>query len=93
MIEPVPLLRYRITDHAKMEMRRRRITEADITRALSNPEQVDEVGNGRVIFQSRIEIGETPKAYLLRVIVDIDRNPPVVVTAYRTSKVEKYWRE
>jgi len=26
------------------------------------------------------------------VFVDIDRQPPEVVTAYRTSKIEKYWR-
>lgn len=24
--------------------------------------------------------------------VDVDRNPPEVVTVYRTSKIEKYWR-
>ena len=28
--------------------------------------------------------------FLLRVIVDESRVPPVVVTVYRTSKVEKY---
>jgi len=28
----------------------------------------------------------------LRVFVDVRREPPEVVTAYWTSKVEKYWR-
>ena len=28
----------------------------------------------------------------VRVIVDVEREPVVIVTAYRTSKVEKYWR-
>jgi hypothetical protein len=32
------------------------------------------------------------KAYLLRVFVDADRIPPEVVSAYRTSKIGKYWR-
>jgi hypothetical protein len=32
------------------------------------------------------------KIYLLRVLVDIDRQPAEVVTAYRTSRVEKYWK-
>ena len=27
-----------------------------------------------------------------RVFVDVDRDPPEVVTVYRTSKLEKYWR-
>jgi len=30
------------------------------------------------------------KEYLFRVVVDIDRDPPEPVTAYRTSKVRKY---
>jgi hypothetical protein len=28
----------------------------------------------------------------VRVFVDVDRAPPEVVTAYRTSKLAKYWR-
>jgi len=28
--------------------------------------------------------------YLVRVFVDVDRTPEEVVTAYRTSKIEKY---
>ena len=31
------------------------------------------------------------KQYLVRVFVDLDRHPAEVVTAYRTSKIEKYW--
>ncbi len=29
---------------------------------------------------------------LIRVVLDIDREPSEVVTVYRTSKIEKYWR-
>ncbi len=29
---------------------------------------------------------------LLRVVVASGKEPPVVITAYRTSKIEKYWR-
>jgi hypothetical protein len=36
---------------------------------------------------------EPPKMYLVRAFVDIDRKPAEVVTAYRTSKISKYWRE
>jgi len=54
---------------------------------------VDEVRSGRIIYQSKIAPGKPHKAYLLRVIVDIDREYPAVVTVYRTSKVDKYRRE
>ena len=30
------------------------------------------------------------KSYLIRVFVDVDRTPPEIVTAYRTSKIRKY---
>jgi hypothetical protein len=42
--------------------------------------------------QSRLEMGDPPKTYRLRVFVDIDPVPPFVVAVYRTSKIEKYWR-
>jgi hypothetical protein len=30
--------------------------------------------------------------YLVRVFVDVERDPPEVVTVYRTSNIAKYWR-
>jgi hypothetical protein len=31
------------------------------------------------------------KDYLLRAMVNEATDPPVVVTVYRTSKIDKYW--
>ena len=93
MSEPWSLTEYRLTAHAQFEMERRQISETDIVRVLSSPEQTEIVRPGRVVFQSRVESGESLKTYLLRVFVDVDRQPAEVVTAYRTSRVEKYWRE
>ena len=50
------------------------------------------VREGRAVYQAKCDMGEPPKTYILRVFVDIDRKPPYVVTVYRTSKIEKYWR-
>jgi hypothetical protein len=36
-------------------------------------------------------MGAPEKAYLVRVFVDVDRQPAEVVTVYRTSKIYKYW--
>jgi len=83
---------YRLTDHAKEEMRRRQIGEQDVAKVLAAPEQREKVREGREVLQSRMEAGDPPRAFLLRVFVDIDRKPPAVVTVYRTSKVAKYWR-
>jgi uncharacterized protein YuzE len=35
-------------------------------------------------------MGHPEKMYVVRVIVDVDRNPNEAVTAYRTSKMDKY---
>jgi len=92
MANPKPINRYRLTDHAKDEMARRQISEEDVAKVLAVPEQAETVREGREVYQSRIESGEPPKTYVLRVFVDIDREPPEVVTVYRTSKITKYWR-
>ncbi len=55
-------------------------------------EFVDEVRPGRVVLQSKVLLEPPGTVFLLRVFVDVDRRPAEVVTAYRTSKVEKYWR-
>ena len=83
---------YRLTDHARLEMTRRQIRDAEVESMLAAPEQTECVREGRAVYQSRIELDEPSKTYLLRVVVDIDRQPPEVVTAYRSSKVQKYWR-
>ena len=92
MPELASITKYKLTDHARREMVRRQIGEAEIAKVLSVPEQTQIVRVGRAVYQSRLEIGNPPKTYLLRVFVDIDREPAEVVTVYRTSKVEKYGR-
>ena len=87
-----PILEFIFTDHALNEMARRQITENNVKSVLAKPEQTEMVREGRAVYQSRLEMGEPPKTYLIRVFVDINPRPPYVVTVYRTSKIEKYWR-
>ncbi|MFQ5912175.1 MAG: DUF4258 domain-containing protein [Nitrospinota bacterium] len=85
-----PLDRWIITSHARFQMQRRSISMEEIDGVLRSPEQCDEIGGGRRIYQGRVEAGAGEKLYLLRVFVDMSYSPPHVVTVYRTSKVEKY---
>jgi hypothetical protein len=89
---PKSITTYRLTDHARFEMARRQINETEVESVLAAPEQTECVREGRTVYQSRIELGEPSKTSLLRVVVDIDRQPSEVVTVYRSSKVQKYWR-
>jgi len=86
--------RYRISDHARMEMNRRGIAQEVVETLLAKPEQVIETPSGRKILQGRIRFPAAPtgRLYLVRVVVDPAEEPPLVITVYRTSKVEKYWR-
>jgi len=92
-VKPDPVADYVISEHARFEMNRRGLTEDAVRLVLSSPEQRIDIRPGRVVFQSRITMDEPAKTYLVRVLVDIDREPAEVVTAYRTSKISKYWRE
>lgn len=87
-----PILNFVFTDHALQEMARRQITQEDVRTVLAKPEQMEMVRDDRAVYQSRLEMGDPLKTYLLRVFVDIEPVPPFVVTVYRTSKIEKYWR-
>ena len=89
---PDPVTDYVITPHAAFEMERRGLSEQIVRSVLSAPEQRLEVRRGRVVLQSRVSLGEPARIYLIRVIVGIDRQPAEVVTAYRTSRISKYWR-
>jgi hypothetical protein len=92
MINVEPIFDFVFTNHALTEMARREISQEDVRIVLANPEQMEMVRDGRAVYQAKLDMGEPLKAYVLRVFVDIDRKPPYVVTVYRTSKIEKYWR-
>jgi len=79
-----------LTDHARSEMLRRQIPLAWIESVMASPEQVTPGFGNRSVYQSRV-VAEG-KTYLVRLIVEDGQSPPTVVTVYRTSKIEKYWR-
>lgn len=70
-------------------MRRRGISGADVEAVVRNPGQVVPSKKGRTIHQSKIG---TSGRMLLRVIVKDDGTVYHVVSAYKTSKVTKYWK-
>lgn len=89
---PLGVPNFVITGHALFEMKRRGMSEDIVRRVLTSPEQRFDLRPGRVALQSRMMMGMPERAYLVRVIVDVDCQPAEVVTVYRTSKIAKYWR-
>lgn len=69
----------------------RGISREVVEGVLSAPEQIVPASGVNRAYQSRISFGR--KTFLVRVIVDAEREPPIVVTLYRTTKIDKYWEE
>lgn len=76
------------TPHARSQAAERSISDRLVESIPSEPDLVTELRPGRVVAQGPAIQGT--KAYLVRVVVDVDRNPPEIVTVYRTSKLAKY---
>jgi len=85
-------MKFRLSRHVEEELRRRRIPREALEQVLETPQQVIEERGGRKAYQSQM-VFESGKLYLLRAIVFDGVEPAVVVTAYRTSRIRKYWRE
>ena len=85
-------MKFRLSRHALEEIERRGIPRDLLDQVLQNPQQILPERDGKKIYQSQVEFGGS-KLFLLRAIVNDAVEPAVVVTVYRTSKIEKYWRQ
>jgi hypothetical protein len=84
-------MKFRLSRHALDEIERRGIPRDLLDQVLQNPQQILPERGGKKIYQSQVGLGGS-KLFLLRAIVNDAVEPAVVVTVYRTSKIEKYWR-
>ncbi len=85
-------MKYTLTRHAQEEIKRRAIPLEFVEDVLENPGQVIDERGGRKVYQSQIDFGKG-KIFLLRIVLNADVDPVVVITLYRTSKIDKYWRK
>ena len=91
-VDAAPVEDYTISPHAAFQLARRGIPLLLVQSVLRKPEQRWAERPGRHVLQSRMS-GASGAVTLVRVFVDVEAIPPLVVTAYRTSKVAKYWRK
>ena len=81
-IEIIPL--------ARRKMARRGIAELWVNEALRSPEQVVEGHGGRLVAHQRRSIRRREK--LLRIVFEETEDKYVVITAYLTSDIKRYWK-
>jgi hypothetical protein len=82
-IEIIPL--------ARRKIERRGIPESWIAEALRSADQVVEGHGGRLVAQQRRRIRRKEK--LLRVVFEDMQEKYVVITAYLTADIERYWKD
>lgn len=85
-------MRIRLSDHAREAMARRGLSEEDVMAVATGPEQTIDVRPGRILSQSIRRVAEGDRVYLLRVVIDLWPEGPEIVTAYKTSRIAKYWK-
>jgi hypothetical protein len=81
----------RLSRHAISEARPREIPLDLPESVIARPEQIVILGATLAVYQSRTT-DPAGKVYLIRAIVSTVETPGTVVTVYRTSKIQKYWR-
>lgn len=63
-----------------------------ILEIIVSPQQMLHDGDDKVIYQSIKYFEAEQQNFLVRVFVNIIKQPNLVITVYRTSKIEKYWK-
>lgn len=81
-----------ISELAQFEMIRRQISEEMVRNVAQHPQQTIELSSKRTVCQNRYYNMVEGKQLLLRVICEERNGTFFIITAYKTSKIEKYWK-
>ena len=76
------------SQHAIDQLTERNIERSSVDHILANPQQIIRE-NGKAIYQGIIQFNS--KQYLLRIFVNTESEPNIIITIYRTSKIKKYY--
>jgi hypothetical protein len=77
------------SNHAMQQMKLRSISMDLVEKVMDSPDEIIKFGT-LTIYQAIIDFGEK-KEYLVRVFVNKEKEPALVVTIYKTSKIKKYY--
>ena len=80
----------RFTQYALEQLSERDLAEELVRQVVVNPGQLVGSKRGRIIAQTKIQLGG--KEQVVRVIYEEVGDFVLVITAYTSTKVSKYWR-
>ena len=84
-------MKIQFSEHARERIRSRSLTIDQIEEAIKNPDEQFHNQIGKVIHKVLNE-DESKEKYLLRVFYKEEEDRIFVISAYKTSKVKKYWK-
>ena len=76
------------SNHALRQMEARNILIETILLVIQSPDSISKQDKTTSIYMKLID--ELEKQYLYRVFVNVSKIPPIVITTYKTSKIDKY---
>ena len=76
-------MNFDFSKHALEQMELRGITKVAVEQILENPSTTKEE-DGIIIYQSIVD------NYLIRIFVNEIKDPKLIITVYKTSKIKKY---
>lgn len=82
---------WKLIPHAETEMIRRQLPREMVVQTIEHPDQVVPASGGRVIHQSIFRFADG-RRFLIRAVVEKRDDELFGITVYRTSKIDKYWR-
>jgi len=84
---------FRVSAHAERQIKRRGLTHEIIFDVLNRSAQIVELDTSKIAYQKIILFQKENKNYLVRVIVNTAIQPNLIITAYKTSKISKYYED
>ncbi len=81
-------MEFKYSHHANEQIELRGLDKSSIDDVLNYPSKIVSESSDINIYQKIIL--ENNRNFLYRIFVNIRKIPPLVITAYKTSKIEKY---
>ena len=78
--------------HAERDLSSRQIPREMVMEAVNNPQERVPGHSGRWVYQSRFFDTVHSEELLLRVVVEESKEELLILSIYKTSKIDKYWQ-
>jgi len=81
-------MNFEFSKHALDQMIRRSIMRKQVEMIIEYPDSISIQDSNTKVYSKLIS--ENSKSYIYRVFINVLKKPPLIITVYKTSKVDKY---